>query len=64
MYSMEKPSRALLSLEESDKKEKAEGEKDYGTRTRTIPVVGVMPAMFGMTMATYCLAFLGKEQLK
>lgn len=63
VYSSEKTRVDLLPLTE----EQRQHPDAFGTkpnfRLRIMPVLGTMPAIFGMTMATYCLAQLAGKKM-
>ncbi|KAJ2724216.1 hypothetical protein GGI07_002086 [Coemansia sp. Benny D115] len=59
VYSSEKPGRVqLVSLGESQKEEPGDFSVLPDFRVRIVPVLGTMPAMFGIAMATYVLTEL------
>ncbi|KAJ1644783.1 hypothetical protein J3B02_002085 [Coemansia erecta] len=56
VYSVEKPGKVqLLSLAESQKDEPGDFSVLPDFRVRIVPVLGTMPALFGITMATHVL---------
>eukprot|EP00944_MAST-04C_sp_MAST-4C-sp1_P007705 g7705.t1 len=63
VYSSEKASRKLLEL---TPEQKAKGADHFGAvdnfRVRIMPVLGTLPAIFGMTMASYVLTSLAKQE--
>jgi tRNA A37 threonylcarbamoyladenosine dehydratase len=62
VYSSEKSTRKLLDL---TPEQKARGAGEFGAvdnfRVRIMPVLGTVPAAFGMTMASYVLCQLAKQ---
>jgi tRNA A37 threonylcarbamoyladenosine dehydratase len=61
VFSCQKPVCDLLSLSDSQ----ADNPEEYGaienTRLRLIPVLGALPAIFGLSMASHVLCQLGKK---
>ena len=63
VYSTQKP---VCPLEPLTAKQKKEGASNYGAvenfRVRVMPVLGTVPALFGMSAASFVLCELGKKQ--
>lgn len=63
IYSSEHPKVKLLPLSEEQEENPGEFGALPNFRVRVVPVLGTVPAIFGMTMATYVLCFLAGQPL-
>lgn len=64
LFSNEITDKKLMGLNEAQEKNPDEYRPLDNMRVRIIPVIGIMPAIFGQSLASYVLGFLAGEPFK